>query len=289
MTIILPTKRISKLEQLMKMAEVAALRSHDSETKVGCVLVDCPTDMALASACNGFAASVCDHRLPTTRPEKYQYIVHGEMNLLASCAKQGIRTSNKYVVCTMSPCCTCMRVLYQAGIEKVVIKQKYKDFESLKQMKDIKIEESITPEGYTVLSYTPRLPKIVFIGSNPSTKSPDDSAFHPDTPSGVKVREWTKGLRAEVHYLNVYNKKTLLNKRPSVIQTLDGQKQLIDQLLELEPDLIVSVGNTAKDAIEFLACNKFHMPHPSGLSRFWNNKEAGQEHIQALRDLISTV
>lgn len=282
-------KRISKVEQLMRIAEVAALRSHDEETQVGCVLVDSKSHMALASACNGFARGVCDHRLPTKRPDKYRYIIHSEINMLASCAKQGISTDGKYLVCTMSPCVTCMRAIYQAGIEKVVVKEKYKDFKSLKEMKDITIMESTTQEGYLELTYKPRLPRIVFIGSNPSTSSPDDSAFHPDTSSGKRIRSWVEGLDIDVSFLNVSNKKTTLNKKPSKQDLKEGFDRLSFELRDLDPDLLVTVGDTAKEVLSMYQCKRHHMPHPSGLSRLWNDKQESSRLIDELRRIISEV
>jgi len=282
-------KRISKTEQLMRLAEVAALRSHDEETQVGCVIVDSKSGMALASACNGFVRGACDHRLPSKRPDKYRYIVHSEINMLASCAKQGISTEGKYLVCTMSPCVTCMRAIYQAGIEKVVVKEKYKDFGSLKEMRDLYISEHATPEGYTELTYKPRLPRVVFVGSNPSNNSPDNSAFHPDTKSGRKVREWVNGLDIHVVFLNVCNEKTTLNKSLSKKQMEQGFFRLGFELKELDPDLLVTVGDTARDVLSMYQCKRHHMPHPSGLSRFWNNKEEAQSAIQELRRIISEV
>jgi dCMP deaminase len=83
-------------------------------------------------------------------------MVHAEENLIANCAKHGISTDNCMVVLTMSPCVRCMRLLYQAGIKQVVVKNKYRDFEDIKQMADLEIKETNTPEGYFKLEYVPR-------------------------------------------------------------------------------------------------------------------------------------
>ena len=159
-------QRVSKLEQLMKFAEVASLRSHDSETQVGCVLVDSANYTPIAAACNGFISGALDDRLPTTRPEKYKYIVHSEMNMLANCAMNGRAIDGNFLVCTHSPCTNCMRILYQAGIRKVIVKEKYRDYEDLLKMKDLEIVESITPEGYFQLTYHIKCPKTIIATSN---------------------------------------------------------------------------------------------------------------------------
>jgi uracil-DNA glycosylase len=182
-----------------------------------------------------------------------------------------------------------MRAIYQAGIEKVIVKSKYTDFKSLKEMKDLTICESITAEGYIELTYKPRLPRVVFVGANPSSKSPDDSAFHPDTKSGKRVQGWIEGLNIDAVFLNLHEHKTTMNKSLSKKQIEDGFFRLSPQIRDLDPDLLVTVGEEAKSAFSMYQCKRHHMPHPSGLSRFWNNKQDAAEAINALRQIISEV
>lgn len=145
--------RPSKNKVFMEMAQVASQRSHDAETKVGSVLVSNKTGAVLGTGYNGFAHGVNDSILPNKRPDKYEYIIHSETNLLCNLAKHGVSTNDSTLFCTMSPCSNCMRMLYQAGITKVVCKEKYRDFEKILSMKDLEISESITDEGYFVLEY----------------------------------------------------------------------------------------------------------------------------------------
>lgn len=140
-----------KLKILMQHAEVAAQGSHDSETKVGSVLIT-QDGAIIATGTNGFISGAPDHKLPNTRPEKYPYIVHSEMNLIAHCARLGISTNNCALVCTMSPCVSCMRLLFQSGIKEVVFKTAYRDFEDVRKMADIDIFVTKI-SNYTVLHY----------------------------------------------------------------------------------------------------------------------------------------
>jgi dCMP deaminase len=273
----------------MAHAEVAAMRSHDSETQVGCVLVDSTKHTPSVSACNGFASGVRDHTLPNIRPDKYKYMIHSEINMLAACARDGTRTEGKYLVCTHSPCVVCMRAIYQSGIKKVIVKEKYKDFQELKEMLDLSISESTTEEGYTELTYGPKKATIVVVGSNPSSKSFDCLAFDLDTSTGKKVRSWFNGLNVDVHYTNVSTDKTLFNRKLTADEVKKAIPGLKIELNELKPDLVVSVGGTAKEAIRLLGLESFHMPHPSGKSRFWNDETVGTAKVKELRDLISTV
>ena len=145
--------RPSSLETYMKMAFNVAERSHDAETQVGALLVSNKSGAILATGYNGFVRGADDETLPNTRPEKYKFMVHSEENLIANCARHAISMDDCMVVCTMSPCVKCMRLLFQCGITKVVVRDKYRDFEDLKSMGDIEIQEKKTPEGFFELVY----------------------------------------------------------------------------------------------------------------------------------------
>ena len=137
----------------MELAETIAKRSHDTETQVGGVLVNETVGAVIAVSYNGFVRGAKDDELPTTRPDKYIYIQHCESNLIHNCARLGIAMDGCTLVCTMSPCIACMRALWQSGCARVIAKEKYRDFDKILQMKDIKVTEQITPEGYFELTY----------------------------------------------------------------------------------------------------------------------------------------
>jgi dCMP deaminase len=136
----------------MAMAEVAASRSHDAETKVGSVLIKPDTGAVIATGCNGFVRGANDATLPDVRPEKYDYIVHSETNLIANCARHGISTEGCFVVCTLTPCKSCMRMLWQCGINRVISKSRYKDFDQILSMIDLSVGIS-SNEGLIDLTY----------------------------------------------------------------------------------------------------------------------------------------
>ena len=81
---------IEKCDWYFGFAEQAAKKSPDAETKVGAVLVNNKTGAVIAMGFNGFIRGACDILLPKTRPDKYVYMVHGEVNLIANCARHGI-------------------------------------------------------------------------------------------------------------------------------------------------------------------------------------------------------
>jgi dCMP deaminase len=143
--------RLSKNKYWMGLAEAASMRSHDDETKVGGVLIKNDTGMLVATGHNGFARGAPDNLLPTKRPEKYEYMIHAEENLISHCAKSGIPIDNCTLVITLSPCQKCLRLMWQAGITQVICRDLYRDHKI--DMKDLKIEQEQTEEGYYKLTY----------------------------------------------------------------------------------------------------------------------------------------
>lgn len=128
-----------KLDNYFKQARVVAENSHDAETQVGALLIHGKTGAVISSGFNGFIRSTNDNVLPTTRPGKYEYVVHAEQNMLYNSCRHGIVTEGCYVVCTMSPCKACIRGLWQSGISTVYFETKYRDFEDQISMKDLQI------------------------------------------------------------------------------------------------------------------------------------------------------
>lgn len=135
----------------MSIAEAAATRSHDEETKVGAILVKNDTGMVVATGHNGFVRGANDKFLPTTRPEKYKFMVHAEENLVAHCARNGIGIDNCTLIITLSPCQKCLRIMWQAGITQVVCRDIYRDHTI--DLPDLSITQELTEEGYHRLTY----------------------------------------------------------------------------------------------------------------------------------------
>lgn len=145
--------RPSKNQNYMDIAVTIAARSHDAETKVGAVLVNNASGAIIATGYNGFVRGAPDDVLPNTRPEKYEYILHAEQNLIANSARHGISMENCSLVCTLSPCKHCMRMLLNCGITEVIAKDLYKDFNDIIQMQDIKVEVTQKEDGFYHITY----------------------------------------------------------------------------------------------------------------------------------------
>lgn len=127
-----------KIQYYIKRLEAAASNSPDAETKVGAILVDPKTGAVLAEGYNGFVRGANDDILPKTRPDKYNYIIHAETNMIANAVKAGVSTDQKFLFCSLSPCVKCLRMLWQAGISEIYFIEKYKDFNDSLNMGDLK-------------------------------------------------------------------------------------------------------------------------------------------------------
>ncbi len=105
--------RCTKILSYLRRAEVAAENSPDAETKVGAVLISYKTGSVISEGYNGFVRGADDDTIPKTRPDKYEYVIHSEANLICNAARNGVRTDDCFVVQTHSPCVQCARLLYQ--------------------------------------------------------------------------------------------------------------------------------------------------------------------------------
>lgn len=103
------------------IAHVISSRSHDVHTKHGCIITD-RENKILSTGYNGFAKSLKDNLLPTTRPEKYDYMIHAETNAVLN-AKKDLSGCTAWV--TGESCNSCLMNMWQAGIERVVCDDRY--------------------------------------------------------------------------------------------------------------------------------------------------------------------
>lgn len=98
------------------MAHMLARRSHDSQTQCGCIITTAD-HKPLGMGYNGFPAGIPDNFLPNTRPEKYPWMIHAELNAILNCTgkpKGGI------AFVTGHPCLHCLMCLCQVGITNVI-------------------------------------------------------------------------------------------------------------------------------------------------------------------------
>lgn len=130
---------------------------------------------------------------------------------------------------------------------------------------------------------------VVLVGSNPSTKSPDCSAFHPATKSRQFVDKWFEGTDYHLVYMNLVDKKTEGNKKLKISDIHIGHIQnKFKQYVKYEDCKIIGCGQTACTGLRKAKIEHFEMPHPSGLCRFWNDKEAAENKVKEMLEWIRT-
>jgi dCMP deaminase len=127
-------------ESFFALCDVIARRSKDPSTQVGCVIIG-PNKEVRAMGYNGLARGVDDTRSERfERPQKYLWMAHSEENALISAARMGTSIDGCTAYCQYYPCARCARMLIQAGIVRVcvrdgVISERWQeDYEVAKQM-----------------------------------------------------------------------------------------------------------------------------------------------------------
>jgi dCMP deaminase len=100
----------------MTMAYELAKRSHDCQTQHGCVIIN-DRKQVLGTGYNGFIKGIDDSQLPNTRPDKYPWMIHSEINALLNCEHRPVGAT-AYV--TGHPCLHCYQCMYQAGIAVII-------------------------------------------------------------------------------------------------------------------------------------------------------------------------
>lgn len=103
-------------DQLMSQAVLASRRSVDAQTKCGCVIVN-QDHQDLGSGYNAFPRDVDDELLPNLRPDKYDWIIHAEVNAILNCS---IKQQDTIAYVTTMPCHRCAIFLWQAGVREIV-------------------------------------------------------------------------------------------------------------------------------------------------------------------------
>ena len=137
--------RPSWKDTFIEVAKVIAKRSKDPHTKVGAVLVK--NNCIIGTGYNGDPRKF-RYKFNWNTPEKYDYVIHAEMNALANASYNGCDIKDSEIYLTLSPCNHCILQLIQFGVKAVYYLTEYKDFKLTKKIaknsniKLIKLKES---------------------------------------------------------------------------------------------------------------------------------------------------
>lgn len=119
-------------------AELTATRSTCVRRHVGCVMVRdhhivaCGYNGAPRKAPHCTDVGCARNGIPSGERLDLCRAVHAEANALAQAARFGISLEGAACYVTIRPCCHCMRLLIQAGVERVVWHGEYPDVETVK-------------------------------------------------------------------------------------------------------------------------------------------------------------
>jgi len=103
-------------KRFMELATTVASWSRDPSTKVGSVIVDSKKRI-VGVGYNGLPRGAEDNDRIEKRPEKYEYVIHAEINSLLNTT---VDPECCTLYATLVPCKQCIGAMAQKGISKVV-------------------------------------------------------------------------------------------------------------------------------------------------------------------------
>lgn len=120
----------------MDVAKIFAGLSRAERLKVGAVLVK--DRQILTEGYNGTPSGL-DNTMEIDGVTS-EYAIHAEQNILMKMAKNTTSSVGSTLYVTHSPCATCAKLLYQAGIVRVVYEQEYRDTAPLEFLRDAGVQ-----------------------------------------------------------------------------------------------------------------------------------------------------
>jgi dCMP deaminase len=129
-------KRPTWDEYFMEMAELTAKRSTCSRRQVGAVIVR--DNRAVATGYNGAPRGLahCEEKggclrqqlnVPSGQRHELCRALHAEQNAIISAASMGNAIEGGTIYITHQPCVICAKMIINAGIKKIYIKDSYPD------------------------------------------------------------------------------------------------------------------------------------------------------------------
>jgi dCMP deaminase len=113
------------------MCYLVGMRSRDSHTHVGSVIVDADNVLVSTgynSLPRGIEIDKDEKRLSREGGEKYYWLEHAERNAIFNAARRGTVLKGCRIYVPWTPCCDCARAIIQCGISEVIIHQNGQDF-----------------------------------------------------------------------------------------------------------------------------------------------------------------
>ena len=147
-------KRPSLDETYMRVAEIWATRSYARRKKVGAVIVR--DKRSIAEGYNGTPTGFdnnceleVEKKYETSNPDNADTyidlvtkpeVLHAELNCLMKVARSTESTDGCTLYVTLSPCIECSKMIIQAGIKRVVFREKYRIDDGVELLKKAGIQ-----------------------------------------------------------------------------------------------------------------------------------------------------
>lgn len=109
-----------KALKFLKLANYQAKLFSKDTTKVGCIFINKENLSILSLGYNGFIREAPEPVERWTRPEKYKFVIHSELNGIINAARCGIKLDKSIAIVTMFPCSECTKSLIQVGISALI-------------------------------------------------------------------------------------------------------------------------------------------------------------------------
>jgi dCMP deaminase len=138
-------KRLEWVDYFMAHAMLAAFRSPDPSTQVGCVIVK--ENRIAGMGYNGYPRGVEPftwERSPSAPflESKYTYVVHSEVNAVINTPREDVVGSTAYM--TLFPCNVCAGIMISAGVKEVVyFDDKYHDMDFSRAARKLLLEAEV--------------------------------------------------------------------------------------------------------------------------------------------------
>lgn len=106
-------------EYFFRLAYVIAQKSHDPKTRIGSVLTR--EKNVISTGYNSFPRLVIDSKERyDDRALKRKIVCHSEENTILTSARLGIKTADTTLYTFGFPCCNCIKILIQGGVNEIV-------------------------------------------------------------------------------------------------------------------------------------------------------------------------
>jgi len=107
----------------MDIAHRVSEMSHDTDTKVGAVIVK--DGNIISMGWNGTPSGFPNNCKDTTTGRTLPIVIHAEANAICKLAKSSTDGEGATLYTTLSPCTECTKLILQSGITDVVVGQAY--------------------------------------------------------------------------------------------------------------------------------------------------------------------